>query len=49
MFRVTWLWHTLRSIVASYRGHFSHANSWKARRRIGQRFPWLRQTLEKLL
>jgi RNA-directed DNA polymerase len=37
----------LRSVVASYRGHFSHANSWKARQRIGRRFPWLRDTLKE--
>lgn len=33
----------LRSICASYAGHFSHANSWKLRRRFRERYPWLRQ------
>lgn len=32
---------TLRSIWASYSGHFRHANSWRLHRRIDRRFPWL--------
>jgi RNA-directed DNA polymerase len=35
----------LRSICASYAGHFSHANSWKLRRRFHARYPWLRAAL----
>jgi len=37
----------LRSVIASYAGHFSHASSGKARRRIGRAFPWLKQFLQK--
>jgi hypothetical protein len=37
----------LRSVIASYAGHFSHASTWKVRRRIGLEFPWLRQFLRK--
>jgi RNA-directed DNA polymerase len=37
----------LRSFCASYSGHFKHANSFKARRRIGRRFQWLKQFLAK--
>ncbi|MGE0803589.1 MAG: reverse transcriptase domain-containing protein [Lautropia sp.] len=32
-----------RSVWASYEGHFRHANSWRLRRRIIARFPWLEQ------
>jgi hypothetical protein len=32
----------LRSVCASYGGHFSHAQSWRLRRRIDKRFQWLR-------
>lgn len=32
-----------RSVWASYEGHFRHANSWRLRRRILARFPWLGQ------
>jgi RNA-directed DNA polymerase len=35
----------LRSVCASYRGHFSHASSWRLRRHIGQQFPWLGEAL----
>lgn len=35
----------LQSIVASYAGHFSHANSYRVRLQIGRRFPWLRPLL----
>lgn len=31
----------LRSTWASYAGHFRHANSWRLRQRIYDRFPWL--------
>jgi RNA-directed DNA polymerase len=31
----------LRAVCASYRGHFSHAQSWRLRRRLGRQFPWL--------
>lgn len=31
----------LRSVCASYGGHFSHASSWRLRNRIGRQFPWL--------
>lgn len=31
----------LRSVWASYDGHFRHANSWRLRRRILARFQWL--------
>jgi RNA-directed DNA polymerase len=37
----------LRSVIASYAGHFKHASSYKARRAIARRFPWLRQFLTK--
>ena len=37
----------LRSVIASYAGHFKHANSYKARRGIARDFPWLRQFLSK--
>jgi hypothetical protein len=37
----------LRSVIASYAGHFNHASSFKARRRIGLDFPWLKQFLSK--
>lgn len=33
----------LRSVCASYAGHFSHANSHRLRRGFGQRYPWLRE------
>ncbi len=36
----------LQSVWASYLGHFSHANSWRLRRRLGERFSWLRSALE---
>ncbi len=29
------------NICASYRGHFSHANSWRLRQRLDRQFPWL--------
>jgi RNA-directed DNA polymerase len=35
----------LRSICASYAGHFSHANSWRLRRQLRARYPWLRAAL----
>jgi RNA-directed DNA polymerase len=35
----------LRSVCASYAGHFSHANSWQLRRRFRARYPWLRAAL----
>jgi RNA-directed DNA polymerase len=31
----------LRSVCASYGGHFSHASSWRLRHRMGKQFPWL--------
>jgi hypothetical protein len=37
----------LRSMVASYSAHFRHANSWRLRRRIGRRFPWLKSELTR--
>ena len=37
----------LRSVCASYGGHFSHAQSFRLRRRIGRRFPWLRAVLHR--
>ncbi len=37
----------LRSICASYRGHFSHANNWRLRRRFAARYPWLRDALRR--
>jgi RNA-directed DNA polymerase len=37
----------LRATCASYGGHFSHANSWRTRRRISQRFPWLTKALSR--
>jgi RNA-directed DNA polymerase len=37
----------LRSICASYSGHFSHANSWRLRRRFVARYPWLRAALHR--
>jgi hypothetical protein len=37
----------LRSVIASYAGHFNHASSFKARRSIGRAFPWLRQFLTR--
>ncbi len=37
----------LRSICASYAGHFSHANSYRVRTRLAARYPWLRQALLK--
>jgi RNA-directed DNA polymerase len=33
----------IRSVWASYEGHFRHAASYRLRRRIHQRFPWLAQ------
>ena len=35
----------LRSVCASYAGHFSHANSYRLRGQIGARYPWLRSVL----
>lgn len=35
----------LRSTCSSYAGHFSHANSWRLRRRFAVRYPWLREAL----
>jgi hypothetical protein len=35
----------LRSVCASYAGHFSHADSWNLRRLFRARYPWLRQAL----
>lgn len=35
----------LRSICASYAGHFSHANTWRLRRQMRARYPWLRAAL----
>lgn len=35
----------LRSVIASYAGHFKHASSFKARRSIGRAFPWLKPFL----
>lgn len=35
----------LRSVCASYAGHFSHANSWRLRQRLRARYPWLRAAL----
>jgi RNA-directed DNA polymerase len=37
----------LRSVIASYAGHFKHASSFKVRQRIGRRFPWLREFLSR--
>jgi RNA-directed DNA polymerase len=37
----------LRSVIASYAGHFKHASSFKVRQRIGRRFPWLKSFLSK--
>lgn len=37
---------TLRSVVASYYGHFRHAKHWRLHQRIIRRFPWL-QVLAK--
>ena len=37
----------LRSICASYAGHFSHANSWRLRRKFRARYPWLRVAMRK--
>lgn len=37
----------LRSVCASYAGHFKHASSFKARRSIGRAFPWLKSFLSK--
>lgn len=37
----------LRSVIASYAGHFKHANSFKVRQRIGRRFPWLQEFLSR--
>lgn len=36
----------LRSVIASYAGHFKHASSGNVRRQIGRRFPWLKQLLK---
>lgn len=35
----------LRSVWASYEGHFRHASSWRLRQRIHARFPWLAEVL----
>lgn len=35
----------LRSVCASYAGHFQHANSWRLRRRFLARYPWLRKAV----
>jgi RNA-directed DNA polymerase len=35
----------LRSVCASYAGHFAHASTWRLRRRIRARYPWLRAAL----
>lgn len=37
----------IRATWASYEGHFSHARSFRLRRRIHQRFPWLAQALTR--
>jgi RNA-directed DNA polymerase len=37
----------LRSVIASYSGHFKHASSFKARRAIARRFPWLKTFLSQ--
>ncbi len=37
----------LRSICASYAGHFSHANSFRLRKRIRALYPWLRAALRQ--
>lgn len=37
----------LRSICASYAGHFSHANSWRLRAHFRERYLWLRAVLRK--
>jgi RNA-directed DNA polymerase len=31
----------LRSVWASYAGHFRHANSYRLTQRLKERFPWL--------
>lgn len=31
----------IRAVWASYAGHFSHASTWRVRRAIHRRFPWL--------
>lgn len=35
----------LRSVWESYAGHFHHANSYRLRQRLNQRFPWLATVL----
>jgi hypothetical protein len=37
----------LRSVCASYAGHFSHASSYRLRERIRARYPWLRTALRR--
>jgi hypothetical protein len=37
----------LRSVCASYAGHFSHANSYRLRRSLRARYPWLRLALRR--
>lgn len=38
----------LRSICASYAGHFSHANTWRLRAKFRRRYPWLRSAFRSL-
>ncbi|MGH3430838.1 MAG: hypothetical protein ACRD3Q_03510, partial [Terriglobales bacterium] len=35
----------IRSVYASYEGHFRHANSYRLQQRIRHRFPWLETAL----
>jgi RNA-directed DNA polymerase len=37
----------LRSICASYAGHFSHANTWRLKAHFRERYPWLRAALRR--
>lgn len=32
----------VRAVMASYAGHFRHANSYRLKRRIAARFPWIK-------
>ena len=38
----------LRSICASYAGHFSHANTWRLRMTFRRRYHWIRSALRSL-
>lgn len=38
----------LRSICASYAGHFSHANTWRLRATFRRRYHWIRSALRSL-